>query len=158
MLEIPAMINPSGAASGRFCCLRCRRGMIKREIHGKRSSMQPARRGSARRVLGYPPAIPLRVSGRAKALLLSVLLCVPCAWIATAIADNPSVPDTVRYVVSPGTMLGLHLTQTPTHTFHEMMDQLGRFATVALLTNMLFYGMLTFGFATVTSAFRRSIK
>jgi len=89
-------------------------------------------------------------------LLLAGFLSIPCAWVAVSIADNTSVPDWLRYMFSPGTMLATHLVMGPTHSWQQMMDQLNHWTVIALLTNMVFYGMLIFGFAMVFSARKRS--
>jgi EamA domain-containing membrane protein RarD len=88
--------------------------------------------------------------------LLAGFLSIPCAWLAVSIADNTHVPDWLRYIFSPGTMLATRLTMGPTHTLKEMLGQLKNWIIIALLTNMVFYGMLIFGFAMIFSARKRS--
>jgi hypothetical protein len=98
----------------------------------------------------------LTLSARAKALLLAGFLSIPCAWLAVSIADNTHVPDWLRYVFSPGTRLASLLVMGPTHALQQMLEQLSHWTVIALLTNMVFYGMLIFGFAMVFSARKRS--
>jgi len=98
----------------------------------------------------------LTLSARAKSLLLAVFLCLPCAWLATAIADNIHVPDWLRFVFSPGTMLATHLVMGPTHSLQQMLGQLNHWTMIALLTNMVFYGMVIFGLAMIFFAGKRS--
>jgi hypothetical protein len=99
-----------------------------------------------------------------KTFILAMLLALPCTWIAISISDNVTVPDSVRYVISPGTMLGMHLVMQPTHdsslqptfslrgTIDQLLDQLGRWFAIAFFTDMAFYSMLIFGFVTVARA------
>lgn len=96
------------------------------------------------------------MSARAKTLLLAGFLSIPCAWLAVSIADNTHVPDRLRYVFSPGTMLATRLVMGPTGSLQEMLEQLGHRTIIALLTNMVFYGMLIFGVVMVFSARKRS--
>lgn len=98
----------------------------------------------------------LGLSPYTRALLLAVFLSIPCAWLAVSIADNTHVPDWLRYVFSPGTMLATRLVMGPTGSLQEMLDQLGHWTIIALLTNVVFYGMLIFGVAMVFSAHKRS--
>jgi len=98
----------------------------------------------------------LTVSSYARALLLAGFLSIPCAWLSVSIADNTHVPDWLRYVFSPGTMLATCLVMGPTHSLQEMLGQLKHWTIIALLTNMVFYGMLIFGLAMVFSARKRS--
>jgi hypothetical protein len=76
--------------------------------------------------------------------------------MATAIADNFRVSDWARYVFSPGTMLANKIVLGPTHTWHEMFEQLGHWSAIALITNMIFYWMLIFGSATIFFAPKHS--
>ena len=96
------------------------------------------------------------LSARTKTLLLAGFLSIPCAWVSVSIADNTSVPDWLRYVFSPGTMLATCLVMGPTHSLQEMLGQLKHWTIIALLTNMVFYGRLIFGLAMVFSARKRS--
>ena len=98
----------------------------------------------------------LTLSAKAKSLLLATILCFPCAWLATAIGDNPSVADSFKYVFSPGAMLATHLAIHPTHSWSEMFEELSHWLTIALVTNMVFYGMLIFGVTSILFAMKRS--
>ena len=53
----------------------------------------------------HPRAKQLTLSAKVKSLFLAIFLCLPCSWLALSIADNTRVPDSLRYVFSPGTML-----------------------------------------------------
>ena len=96
------------------------------------------------------------LSARAKALLLSALLCFPCSWLTISISDNAGVPDLIRYAFSPGTMLANRIIRGQTHSLYEMLHQIDHWVLTALVTNMVFYGMLIFGLTTLVSALRRS--
>jgi len=103
-----------------------------------------------------------------KTLIVAVLLALPCTWIAISISDNVTVPDSVRYVISPGTMLGMHLVMHPTHdsslqptfslrgSIDQLLDDLGRWFAIAFFTDMAFYSMLIFGLVKVTRAVKKS--
>ena len=90
-----------------------------------------------------------------KTKILALFLAVPFTWIALSVSDNVTVPDSVRYILSPGTMLGLHVSMQPTHSWHEMADRLNQWFAIAFFTDMAFYTMLIFGVATVTRALKK---
>jgi hypothetical protein len=43
----------------------------------------------------------------------------------------------------------------PTHSWQEMFEQLSHWTTIAVLTNVVFYGTLIFGFAMIFFAAQR---
>ena len=104
----------------------------------------------------HPRAKQLTLSAKVKSLFLAIFLCLPCSWLALSIADNTRVPDSLRYVFSPGTMLATHLAMGPTHSWQEMFEQLSHWTTIAVLTNVIFYSMLIFGLAMIFFAAKRS--
>ncbi|HET9838291.1 MAG TPA: hypothetical protein VFR84_08660 [Candidatus Angelobacter sp.] len=81
--------------------------------------------------LTHPRAKHLTLSAKVKSLFLASFLCLPCSWLALSIGDNTHVPDSLKYVFSPGT------------------------TTIAVLTNVVFYGTLIFGFAMIFLAAKR---
>jgi hypothetical protein len=96
----------------------------------------------------------LRVASRIKTAILALFLAVPCTWIAISVSDNVTVSDSVRYILSPGTMLGRHVSMQPTHSWHEMGDRLSQWIAIAFFTDMAFYTMLIFGVVTITRALK----
>ena len=118
--------------------------------------MRNSERDSIRRLLGYAPAQPLSLY--AKAVLGSIPIAIVCAWTATAVADNATSPDFVRYLVSPGWLLAARFASQQTYTFSEVLNQLARFAEIELITNFMFYEMLSFGMAIIFAALRNSSR
>src|SRR6478736_2680426 len=90
--------------------------------------------------------------------LLAFFLAVPCAWVAISVSDNVHISDSIRYVLSPGTMLGLQVSMQSTHSWHEMGDRLSQWFAIAFFTDMAFYTMLIFGVVTVTRALKARSK
>jgi hypothetical protein len=93
-----------------------------------------------------------------KTVILALFLAVPCAWIAISVSDNVTIADSVRYVLSPGTMLGLHVFMQPTHSWHEMGERLSQWFAIAFFTDMAYYALLIFGFVTVTRVQKTRVK
>ena len=103
-----------------------------------------------------------------KTLIVAVLLAIPCAWIAIAVSDNGAIPDSVRYVLSPGTMLGKLVFLQPAHSsstqlahssreaIDQLLGQIRQWFAVAFFTDMAFYSMLIFGLVKVTRAVKKS--
>ena len=84
-------------------------------------------------------------------------LAVPCALIATAISDSVSVPDFVRYAVSPGLALAVRVVHVePSHrglgAFLDVLNQYTRVMSFALWVDVLLYGLFIFGTMTLISA------
>lgn len=98
----------------------------------------------------------LQFSVYAKALLFSGFLCFPCACVALGSADSERLPDWLRYVASAGTLLANEIYSGPTHSWREMFQQFGHWMNLALFTNMIFYGTLIFGVATIFFTLRRA--
>lgn len=103
----------------------------------------------------HPRAKQLTLSAKVKSLFLASFLCLSCSWLALSIADNAHVPNSLRYVFSPGTMLATHLAMGPTHSWQEMFEQLSHWTTIAVMTNVVFYGMLIYGLAMIFFAAQR---
>ena len=96
----------------------------------------------------------IRLVSYKKTALLALFLAVPCALIAISISDNVYISDSIRYALSPGTMLGLQVSMQPTHSWHEMGDRLSQWFAIAFFTDMAFYTMLIFGVVTVARAIK----
>jgi hypothetical protein len=84
-----------------------------------------------------------------KTALHAVFLAIPSSWVAISICDNASVSDAVRYLLSPGSILGAHLAIGPTSSWRELGDELTHYIAIALLTDIAFYSILIFGIATI---------
>jgi hypothetical protein len=104
----------------------------------------------------------------AKTFILAVILALPCTWIAISICDNVATPDSIRYISSPGTMLGNYLVfvqpahnhvPQPSHSWHvdlrSLGDRLGKWLAIAFFTDLAFYFLLIFGLITITHALRK---
>jgi hypothetical protein len=103
-----------------------------------------------------------------KTVIFAVLLALPCTWMAISVSDNAAIPDSIRYLLSPGTMLGKLVFLQPahngstqvTHSWHETIDQLlgqiRQWFAIVFFTDMVFYSMLIFGCITATRAFIKS--
>ncbi len=69
-------------------------------------------------------------------LLIAVCLAFLLACLSIAIADHRGTPELVRYVVSPGFILGLRLMSG-----RNFSDALSVFGWVALSVNMVYFGV-----------------
>ena len=72
-------------------------------------------------------------------LLISGLLTLLLTYLSLAIAGRPTTPQLVRYIFSPGYVLGVRFA-----TGHGFLDTLGSFGRVAITTNMIYFGSITF--------------
>jgi hypothetical protein len=72
-------------------------------------------------------------------LLLGVFLTLLLTYFSLAIADHVGTPQFVRYVFSPGYVLGMHFASGP--SFTEALDSFGR---IALPVNIVYYGLISF--------------
>lgn len=106
----------------------------------------------------------------ARTFILAVLLALPCTWIAISVSDNVTVPDAVRYVISPGTMLGKFIVMQSahdnspqlTHSWRgisdQPLDQLGQWFVIAFIADMAFYSMLILGLITINRRLKSRTK
>ena len=106
------------------------------------------------RTLGLKP---LKISARLKRLLYSVALAVPCASIATGISDSAVVSNFLRYAISPGTVLAVHVVHAePSHrslgVFLDALNWYGSVMFFAFIVNAILYGLFIFGSITTISA------
>jgi hypothetical protein len=72
-------------------------------------------------------------------LLIGVLLAFLLTCLSIAIADHDTTPQLVRYIVSPGFVLGLRFT-----TGRGLLDPLGSFGRIAFTVNMIYFGLIGF--------------
>jgi len=115
--------------------------------------MQPAR-APASRVPENASSKPFPLFHGWGRLIFTFVLCIPCAWFATALSDS-SLPKAFRYAVSPGTVLALSVTGGPTHTFNDVVNSVAELLEITLAANALFYAALIF---VLTSAVKRLRK
>jgi hypothetical protein len=71
--------------------------------------------------------------------VLSIILAAPLAVLSLAIGDYVGEPDFVRYGVSPGFILGLHL--APSGSF---VGDVSRVLRIAIAANEIYYAILIF--------------
>ncbi len=112
-----------------------------------------ASRPRLHQVLGYEPT---KLSVRVKRAIWSVLLAIPCAVIATGMSDSTAVPNAIRYVFSPGTMLAIRIISVePSHrgagVFIDALNWYAAIGLFALFLNAVFYTLLIFGLVTTIS-------
>jgi hypothetical protein len=72
-------------------------------------------------------------------LLIGGLLTLFLTYLSLAIADHVGTPDLVRYVFSPGYVLGMRLA-----TGNGLLDTLGSFGRIAITVNMIYFGFISF--------------
>jgi len=72
-------------------------------------------------------------------LLVGSLLTLLLTYLSMAIADRPTTPQLVRYIFSPGYVLGVRFA-----TGHGFLDTLGSFGRIAITANMIYFGSITF--------------
>lgn len=70
-------------------------------------------------------------------LVIAGGLSFPLACASIAIADHQTTPEFVRYIVSPGYLLGLRLMSG-----HNFFDALSVFGWVAFSVNMVYFGLV----------------
>jgi hypothetical protein len=72
-------------------------------------------------------------------LLLGGLLTLLLTYVSLAIADHATTPQLVRYVFSPGYVLGVRFA-----TGKGLLDTLGSFGRIAVTVNMIYFGSISF--------------
>src|SRR6266550_5607500 len=70
-------------------------------------------------------------------LLIGSFLTLLMTYLSLAIADRPTTPQVVRYVFSPGYVLGVRFA-----TGKGFLDTLGSFGRIAIAVNMIYYGSI----------------
>jgi hypothetical protein len=72
-------------------------------------------------------------------LVVGGLLTLLSTYLSLAIADHVGTPDFVRYLLSPGFMLGMRFASGT--GFFERLDSFGR---IAVTVNLIYYGFIMF--------------
>jgi hypothetical protein len=72
-------------------------------------------------------------------LLIGGFLTLLLTYLSLAIADRPTTPQLVRYVFSPGYVLGVRFASGK-----GFLDRLGSFGRIAITANMIYYGSISF--------------
>lgn len=67
------------------------------------------------------------------------LITLFLTYFSLAIADHVGTPDFVRYVLSPGYVLGMRFASGG-----GWLERLGSFGRIAVTTNLIYYGLLVF--------------
>jgi hypothetical protein len=70
-------------------------------------------------------------------LLIGVLLTLALTYVSFPISDHQGTPQFVRYVLSPGFLLGIRFASSDI-----WLDWLGSFGVIAAATNMVYYGFI----------------
>jgi hypothetical protein len=91
--------------------------------------------------------------------LWSGIIALPTAILALVISDNTSIPDALRYLISPGLLVGFRVTKLqPCGGMADCMValavQVGQLLKITLAVNFVLYGLLFFGIATAISALK----
>ena len=71
-------------------------------------------------------------------VLIGGLLAFFLAGLSIAIADHGTTPQFVRYIISPGYILGLKLM-----TGRNFFDELASFGRIAFSVNLIYFGSMT---------------
>ncbi|MGA7560377.1 MAG: hypothetical protein WBV60_10020 [Terriglobales bacterium] len=72
-------------------------------------------------------------------LLIGGFLTLMLTFASIAIADHETTPQLLRYVISPGFVLGLRYM-----TGRGFFDALGSFERIAFTVNIIYFGLITF--------------
>ena len=72
-------------------------------------------------------------------LLIGGLLTLLVTYVSLVIADDPTTPQSVRYVFSPGYVLGVRFVSG-----EGFLDTLGSFGCIAITANLIYFGSITF--------------
>ncbi len=72
-------------------------------------------------------------------LMIGTLLASLLTYLSLAIADHVGTPEFVRYVFSPGYVLGVRFA-----TGRGFLDTLGSFGRIAITVNMIYFGLFSF--------------
>jgi hypothetical protein len=71
-------------------------------------------------------------------LMIGTLLTLRLTYLSLAIADHVGTPEFVRYVLSPGYVLGVRFA-----TGRGFLDTLGSFGRIAITINMISFGLIS---------------
>jgi hypothetical protein len=104
------------------------------------------------------PQAPLRGATWRRAIW-SGIIALPTAILALVISDNTSIPNALRYLISPGLLVGFRVAKLqPCGGILDCMvalaGQLGQMLKITLAVNLVLYGLLFFGIATAISALK----
>jgi hypothetical protein len=72
-------------------------------------------------------------------LLIGSFLTLLMTYLSLAIADRPTTPQLVRYVFSPGYVLGVRFA-----TGKGFLDALGSFGRIAITATTIYFGSICF--------------
>ncbi len=72
-------------------------------------------------------------------LLIGSLVTLFLTYLGMAISDRPTTPQLVRWVISPGFVLGMRFASG-----EGFLERLGSFARIAITVNMIYYGFFNF--------------
>lgn len=94
-----------------------------------------------------------------KRAIWSGIIALPSAILALVISDNPSMPNALRYVISPGLLVGFRVTKLQpcgriVDCIVALAGQVGQMLKITLEVNFVVYGLLFFGIATTISALK----
>jgi hypothetical protein len=84
-------------------------------------------------------------------LLFSLLLALPLTYVGTAIGDRDTTPDVLRAIISPGDSM-VKAVSAPEYPGEPFMTLFGKYLETLLITNYLFYSLMTFGTVTCVAA------
>lgn len=73
------------------------------------------------------------------AQFLGGLLTIILTWVSLTIADHVGTPEFVRYIFSPGYVLGMRFAAGA-----GFLETLGSFGRIAITANMIYYGLISF--------------
>jgi hypothetical protein len=94
-------------------------------------------------------------------LVFSVLLAIPMAGLAFLVSGQSTVPNALRYIISPGWIWAIRLVNFQTcggfiGCMLTLGDQLGQMAQMILLVNLIVYSIVIFGIVTLVSSKKQS--
>jgi hypothetical protein len=95
-------------------------------------------------------------STTAKRTLVSILLSMPAAMLAYVISNTMSIPDWLRFAISPGLLMGVFaIRREACRGFFDCLISItasvGTAGVVTWAVNVIVYGLLIFALATVFS-------
>ena len=98
-------------------------------------------------------------STTAKRALVSILLSMPAAMVAYVISNTTTLPDWLRFAISPGSLMGLFAIRPEAcRGFFDCLISItasvGTAGVVTWAVNVIVYGLLIFAIAAVFSPTR----
>jgi hypothetical protein len=72
-------------------------------------------------------------------VLIALVITLPRTWLSMAIADHVGTPEFLRWIVSPGYVLGVHFAWG-----RGFSEHLSSFMLIALTANLSYYGFACF--------------